>query len=195
MDERNANEPGPEEPLVITDVETQQRSATRRSIFINGEFALGVSEEIYVKFALYKGRVITAGFLEEVRREDEIYRCRQYALAYVGRRMRSRQEIERRLAEKQFPPEAIAATMTFLEEYRMVDDREFARAFVNDQLLKRPVGRRRLTNELRRRGLAKEEIDEMVKQAIPEEEELQNALAAARKKSGSIRHDDRQKWE
>jgi regulatory protein len=184
-----------EEALVITDVQTQQRSAVRRSIFINGEFALGISEEIYVKYALYKGRVVNAAFMEEVRREDELYRARQYALRYVGQRMRSRQEVERKLAEKEFPPETIAAAIRFLEEYRMIDDREFARAFVNDQLLKRPVGRRRLANELRRRGLAKEEIEETMADAVPEEDELANAMAAAEKKAPSIRHDDPRKWE
>lgn len=181
--------------LVITDVQVQQKSAERRSIFINDEFAFGVSEEIYVKYALYKGRVVTEEFLGEVRREDELYRCKQYALRYVGRRMRSRQEVERKLTEKECSPEAITATLKFLEEYRMIDDREFARVFVNDQLLKRPLGRRRLTNELRRRGVDKEEIDETMESAITEEDELANAMAAAEKKAGSIKHDDPRKWE
>ncbi|MDB5033683.1 MAG: regulatory protein RecX [Chlorobi bacterium] len=181
--------------LVITDVQTQRRQAERRSIFINGEFAMGVSEEMYVKYALYKGRVVTLSFLEEVQREDEIYRCKQTAMNYQTRRMRSRREMEEKLAEKGFPLEAIDATIRFLIEYRMMDDRDFARAYINDQIMKRPVGRRRLENDLRRKGLQKDEVAEIVSESLGESDELAHAMAAAEKKARTIRHDDPQKWE
>lgn len=181
--------------LTITDVQTQRRNEVRRSIFVNGEFALGVSEEIYVKFALFKGRVVTEAFLEEVRREDELYRCKQTAIRYLGRRMRSTQEVERKLAEKGFLPEPIAATLKFLDEYRMLDDQAFAKSFINDQLLRRPVGRRRLNAELRRKGLAKDEITESIASSVGDEDELSNAFAAAAKKAPNIRHDDPRKWD
>ncbi len=181
--------------LTITDVQTQRRNEVRRSIFVNGEFALGVSEEIYVKFALFKGRVVSREFLEEVRLADELYRCKQTAIRYLGRRMRSTQEVERKLAEKGFLPEPIAATLKFLDEYQMLDDQAFARSFINDQLLRRPVGRRRLNAELRRKGLGKDEITESISSSVGDEDELANAFAAAAKKAPNIRHDDPRKWD
>ncbi len=185
-------EPG---TLTVTDVQTQRRSELRRSIFINGEFALGVSEEIYVKYALFKGRVVTAEMMEEVRREDELFRCKQSAIRYLGSRMRSTQEVQRKLAEKGFPPEPVAATLKFLEEYGMIDDQQFARSFINDQLLRRPVGRRRLNAELRRKGLTKDEITESISSSVGDDDELANAFSAARKKAATIRHDDPRKWD
>jgi regulatory protein len=181
--------------LVITDVQTQVKRAERRSIFINGEFALGISEETYVRYALYRGRAITPELLEEVRREDELFQCKQTAMRFLERRMRSRQEVERKLAGKEYSPEAIDATLRFLAEYGMIDDREFARVFVGDQLLRRPLGRRRLGDELRRKGIEKEEIAETLKSAIGDADELANAMAAAEKKARTIRHDDPRKWE
>ncbi len=181
--------------LIVTDVQTQVKRAERRSIFINGEFAFGVSEDTYVRYALYKGRVVTAELLEEIRREDELVQCKQTAMRFLERRMRSRQEVERKLAGKEYSPEAIEATLRFLTEYRLVDDREFARVFVSDQLLRRPLGKRRLGDELRRKGLDKEEIAETLGSAIGAEDELANAMAAAEKKARTIRHDDPRKWE
>ena len=148
MDQHSTEWSGASGELVITDVQTQVKRAERRSLFINGEFALGVSEETYVRYALYKGRVLTPELLEEVRREDEIFQCKQTAMRFLERRMRSRQEVERKLATKEYSPGAIEATLRFLVEYRMIDDREFARVFVSDQLLRRPVGKRRLGDEL-----------------------------------------------
>lgn len=192
--DQHATEPGAGE-LVITDVQTQVKRAERRSIFINGEFALGVSEETYVRYALYKGRVLTPELLEEVRREDEIFQCKQTAMRFLERRMRSRQEVERKLVAKEYSPGAIEATLRFLADYGMIDDREFARVFVSDQLLRRPVGKRRLGDELRRKGLPKEEIAETLKATIGDADELANAMAAAEKKARTIRHDDPRKWE
>lgn len=181
--------------LVITDVQTQRRRAERRSIFINDEFAFGISEESYVRYALFKGREVTQAFLDEVRQAEEQYQARQAALRFLQRRMRSVQEIERKLAEKEFPPETIAATLEFLRHYNMIDDDAFARAFVNDQLLRRPIGRRRLEQELRRKGIDKDAAGDMVAAIVGDEEELNNALAAAEKKLGTLRQDDARKRE
>lgn len=195
MERYSGYEPPDDESLIISDVQTQRKRTERRSIFINGEFAFGVSEEMYVKYALYKGRVLTKELVEEVIREDEIYSCKQTAMRFLSRRMRSRQEVERKLADKEYSPDAIAVTLEFLTRYGMLDDMEFARSFVNDQLLRRPVGRRRLREELRRKGLVKEEITETLDAAIGDDDELANAMTAAEKKAPSIRQDDPRKWE
>ena len=181
--------------MKITDVTQQKRSAVRRSIFVDGEFALGVCEETYIRFALFRGREVTEEFIEEVRREDELYRCKQSALRSVGVRMRSEHELRERLLGKEFSASAIDATMAFLEEYRMLDDTSFARAYVNDRLLKRTLGRRRLEEELRRRGVAREDAGKAVAESISDDDEFNNAIATGRRKAPLIRKDDPGKWE
>lgn len=185
----------PEQRLVITAIETQKRRETRRSIFINDAFAFGVSEEIYVKYALYAGRELNRELIDEVLREDELYRAKQYVLQHLTARMRSRREIEAKLREKEFSAETIQRTLAFLAEYGFVNDAAFARAFVNDQLLRRPIGRRKLDAELRRKGIGKESADQLLKTIIPHETELENAMAAAEKKAPTIRKSDPRKWE
>jgi regulatory protein len=187
--------PATSDRLVITDVQTQRRRAERRSIFINGEFSFGISEEMYVRYALFKGREVTQAYLDEVRQSEELYQARQAALRFLQRRMRSVQEIERKLAEKEFSQETIAATLEFLRHYGMIDDDAFARAFVNDQLVRRPIGRRRLEQELRRKGIEKEAAGATVASIVDDAEEINNAIAAAQKKIGTLRQDDPKKRE
>jgi regulatory protein len=184
-----------DERLVITEVQTQRRRAERRSIFINGEFSFGISEENYVRYALFKGREVTREFIDEVRSAEEHYQARQSALRFLERRMRSVQEIEKKLREKEFSTETIAATLEFLRHYGMIDDDAFARAFVNDQLVRRPIGRRRLEQELRRKGIDKEAAGSTVADIVDDDAELRNALAAAEKKLGTLRQDDPRKRE
>jgi regulatory protein len=194
-DRDDGTTPDADERLVITDVQVQRRRAERRSIFINGEFAFGISEENYVRYALFKGRELTRSFIDEIRHTEERYQARQTALRFLQTRMRSVQEVEKKLAEKDFPLETIAATIEFLRQYGLIDDDAFSRAFVNDQLLRRPVGRRRLEQELRRKGVDKDAAGATIAAIVGDDDELGNALAAAEKKLGTLRQDDPRKRE
>ncbi|MBS1913981.1 MAG: RecX family transcriptional regulator [Bacteroidetes bacterium] len=191
---RNALEASGNRELVITGVQTQTGNELRRSIYVNDTFAFGVSEEIYVRYSLFRGRKVTEEFIEEVRAADEIFRCREKAMRYHAMRMHSRNEMERKLLEKEFSPDAVAATLTFLEEYGMVNDAAFAAGYVHDRLLKKSVGTRRLRDELRRRGIAEEHIDAALT-ASHREDDQSRALAAARRKAPTIRQSDPRKWE
>ncbi|HVZ40350.1 MAG TPA: RecX family transcriptional regulator [Candidatus Kapabacteria bacterium] len=192
--EQRAPEASGDPELVITGVQTQVGNELRRSIYVNDTFAFGVSEEIYVRYSLFRGRKVTEEFIEEVRAADEVFRCREKAMRYHALRMHSRREMERKLLEKEFSPEAVAATLTFLEEYGMVNDAAFAAGYVHDRLLKKTVGTGRLRDELRRRGIAEEHIDAALN-ASHEEDDQSRALAAARRKAPTIRQSDPRKWE
>ena len=177
--------------MTITDVQTQRRRETRRSIFVDGEFALGVSEEIYVRHALFIGREVDEAFLVEVARDEDLYNARQRSLRWLGVRMRSSSEMEKKLREKEFPPEVIAETIGWLREYGMIDDSAFARAYINDRLLKRSLGRARLAQELRGHGVSAEEADRALDEAIGTGAELDNARRAAERKLRMMRVSDR----
>lgn len=188
-------QPAGDGPYRISSIEAQRRNTARRSVFIDGEFAFGVSEEIYVKYALFKGRELSRAFIDEVRRADALYCCKQAALRAHGARLRSSAEMQNRLVDKGFAPDVVAETLAFMREYGMLDDAAYARAFVRDQLLKRPLGRRRLGDELRRRGLTAEEIAASLGEELDDQTELANAMAAASKKAPSIRQTDPRKRE
>lgn len=180
---------------VITDVKKQKKRNTRRSIFLDGEFAFGISEEAYVKFALFRGRELSQAFLDEVLDWENSYQARQVALRYVNARMRSRLEIRKKLREKEFSEATVDATLEFLSEYNMVDDRAFARAWVNDQLLKRPLGQGRLKAGLLEKGIDRTTVQEILSEQFAGDEEYEQAFRAAEKKASTIRHDDPLKWE
>ena len=179
----------------ITDVQKQKKRSNRRSIYIDNEFAFGVGEETYVKFALFKGREVEETFIEEVKEWDELYHAKQTAMNYVNSRRRSRREVSQKLRDRGYSPTAITGTLSFLEEYDMLDDTAFARAWINDRLLKRSTGRKKLEMELSAKGVEKETITLTLDEVFNDAFELEQCRIAAGKKSGKIRHKDRAKWE
>ena len=85
--------------------------------------------------------------------------CREAALKLLERTHRTRRDLERRLKEKDFDAATIAATLDRLEEVGLVDDVEFARAWLAGRWGRRPSGWRRLQQELRGKGVSQEDAE------------------------------------
>lgn len=182
------------EELTVTDVRTGRSRKQPRLIYLNDEFSFRLSDDICMKFGLFRGARLTEERIATILAEEERFQAKQAALRLVTHRMRSEREVERKLREKGFSPEAIETAQKFLHEYGMIDDAEFATAFVNDQLLRRPLGKRRLEQELRKKGVDSNTIASTLTE-IDQDAEYELALAAAEKKIPSIRATDRLRWE
>lgn len=120
-----------------------------------------------------------SGFLEK---------ARQYAFLLLKYRLRSEKEIADRLLRKKFSPEVIKDTIAFLKEKRFIDDSCFARAWLESRI-KRPLGIRRLKQELRFKGIDKEIIErsvEQIKENYSETEVVQNIVEEKFRKMRNI---------
>ncbi|HXJ70155.1 MAG TPA: regulatory protein RecX [Verrucomicrobiae bacterium] len=85
--------------------------------------------------------------------------CREAALKLLERTRRTRRDLERRLKEKDFDAATIAATLDRLAEVGLIDDVEFARAWLAGRWGRKPSGWRRLVQELRAKGISEEDAE------------------------------------
>jgi regulatory protein len=85
--------------------------------------------------------------------------CREAALKLLERTRRTRRDLERRLKEKDFYAATIASTLDRLAEVGLIDDVEFARAWLAGRWGRRPSGWRRLVQELRAKGISEEDAE------------------------------------
>ena len=86
--------------------------------------------------------------------------CREAALKLLERTRRTRVDLERRLKDKGYASTAITPVVARLVELKLVDDAEFARAWLAGRWGRRPSGWRRLQQELRAKGIADEDIEQ-----------------------------------
>ena len=85
--------------------------------------------------------------------------CREAALKLLERTRRTRRDLERRLKEKDFDAATIASTLDRLTEVGLIDDVEFARAWLAGRWGRKPSGWRRLVQELRAKGISEEDAE------------------------------------
>ena len=92
---------------------------------------------------------------------DLFNKARDYAFRLLKFRMRSEKELRQRLKKKKFEESIIERVINFLREKEFVNDKEFARAWVESRL-KRPLGFRRIKQELQIKGIDKKIIDDVL---------------------------------
>jgi len=178
--------------LVITAVEAQQRRPHRYNIDINGEFAFAVHEDVVVKYRLLKGTVITDQLQQEVLAEEELNGAYRYAIRYIGRAMRSAKEIQNKLKEKGYTPEAIQYVVEKMRREKYVDDELYAAALTKQRLQMNKKGPLWIRRELKHKGIDKSQIEEALSEWSKDDEQEQAwALASKRWPSAKGEFPDR----
>jgi len=90
-----------------------------------------------------------------------LQKAKNYAFLLLKFRLRSENEIRQRLRKKRFAPEIIEETLAFLKERKFVEDNYFAKAWIEARI-KKPLGIRRLKEELRLKGIDREIIENQI---------------------------------
>jgi regulatory protein len=167
--------------MVITKIERQKRHPHRVNVYADGEFAIGLHEEIFLKFRLQKGDRLDYDILKEIEAAEEFNLAKEKAFRLLSYRLRSEKELRGRLEESEFHPAVIDKTIEHLRAARILDDTMFAKAFVNQLLMRKPAGKSLLQRELRSRGITKEIIQEVLRERLTDDEEQHLANAAVQK--------------
>jgi regulatory protein len=105
---------------------------------------------------------------------------------------RTRAQLQKVMARKEIPEEVMAAVLDRFEEVDLIDDKEFARQWVQSRHLGRGLARRALAYELRQRGVADETVRDAVEE-VSSDDELLAARELVRRKAAGMRNDDPQR--
>jgi len=114
-------------------------------------------------------------------------KARAYAFLLLKFRLRSEAELKERLKQKGFSEELSLETVNFLRDREFIDDRVFARGWAVSRL-KRPLGIRRIKQELLGKGIDKQIIEDSLAQAKKDYSENQVASRLAQERFSKLRN-------
>ena len=173
----------------ITALTLQKKNRDRINIFLNDEFAFGLSK--YVAAWLKIGQVLSEEKIAQLLADDEIEVSYQRALKFIAHRIRSKQEVVQRLRKYQTPADVVEVVIARLEEKEYLNDEAFARAWVENRIEFRPRSTFLLRQELRQKGVA-DDVSDVVLDALDDETLAQSAAEKYLRKIENI--DDEQKF-
>lgn len=171
----------------ITAIKAQKRNPQRVSIYLDGEFAFGLSR--FVAAWLKPGRKLSEAEIEKLQHEDTYEVALQKAMQFINHRPRSIEETRRRLKEKGFDDLVIDSTLRKLIDQHWLDDLDFSRQWIENRNTFRPRSDRLLSFELRQKGVADDVIAQALDQYGGDENEL--AYQAGIKKAKQCRQETR----
>jgi regulatory protein len=110
-----------------------------------------------------------------------VKKAKDYAFKLLSYRPRSVKEIEDRLKKKDYASKIIFEVVRNLKKLKFLNDKEFARMWVESRIKTRPMGRYRLKQELIQKGIDKDLIEKTLSN-YREEEEIELAKELAQRK-------------
>lgn len=146
----------------ITALRAQAQDTQRVNVFIDGAFALGVSLTTLSKARLYVGKELTEEELAQLQQVEQTSKAYHAAMRALEVRPRSVAEIRERLRRKEFAPDAIDDAVERLTALGLLDDGVFARLWVENRQTYNPRGTAALRDELRRKGIDRAVIDQVL---------------------------------
>ncbi|MGB9775200.1 MAG: RecX family transcriptional regulator [Anaerolineae bacterium] len=165
----------------ITALRVQKRNRNRVNVYLDGRFAFGLAAIEAARLRV--GQVLSDEEIARLRQRDTAERAADRALDLLSYRPRSEAEIRERLAE-QYDPGTAEEVLERLRRTGLVDDREFARYWVQNRLQHNPRGARALRQELYQKRVDESVIEEVLAEYDEEEAAARAAETARRKFQG-----------
>ena len=176
--------------MILTKIEVQKKNKKRYSLYSEDIFLFGVSEDTLVHFNIQKDLDYSEEKLQEILKYEEVMLCLGQAYRYLARRPHLESELKRKLRLKEFDNVAIADAINRLRRNKYLDDRDFIRRFISDQIRIKKNGPLLINKKLMEKGAVRLDIEEILESAYPETEQIINAQYLYDKKANSLKKED-----
>lgn len=131
-------------------------------LYIDGEEAVKVDMEVFLRARLKPGDELSDEELHQLILDSDARRAREKALYLLEHRNHSKKELAEKIARTAASREAAEAAAEHMEELGLVDDEAYAKSCTEEMFLRKRFGPMRVRQELRRKGIDGELIDQLV---------------------------------
>jgi regulatory protein len=177
---------------VVTAIVSAARKDGRFEVKVDGAAFATVSLDMLERLSLRVGEELTGARAELLEREAAALATYDRAINMLAFQARSSRDLKRRLVQKGEEPADVDAAIERLVAAGFVDDAEFARQLARSKLLGSGASKRRLQQELFKRGVERGTADEAIAEVIADEAVDEDAVVreVAAKKLRSLQRDD-----
>lgn len=156
----------------ITKIEKQSKNKDRVNIFLDGEFCLGCSVELMVKFNLKENKEISEHELEQLVFENEKSLALKKAVELLGKNLKTKSQMKKYLKDKGYLPQIVDYVLEKLCEYNYINDENYAKIYVRS--VKNKYGKLKIINELKAKGVKESDINAVMDSFETEEKVVFN---------------------
>lgn len=130
-------------------------------ISVDGEYSFTVDEAYFLSMGIYNGKEVDCDELGEIKETVNVRRAYNYAVSLLARRDHSERELINKLHQKGYD-EGAERAIDKLKKSGYVNDEHFARLYVRELQNLKKYGKKRIEQELFRKGVDREIIREVL---------------------------------
>lgn len=175
--------------MELTAAEPRRKGLTQ--LFLDGEAAVKIDTEIFVRSGLKPGDELSDDELHRLIEASDTRRAQEKALYLLEYRSHSKKELAEKIARTAASKEAAQAAADRMEELGLVDDEAYARELARVLFTRKRYGKLRVKQELRQKGIEHELIEELLAEYGGEEEALENLREILARKYPNWTQDER----
>lgn len=163
--------------MIITDIEKQKNNDKRYSVFIDNKFVFGLEDIDIFNFKLKINEEISSEKYNTILEHCVLSKARNKAIKFLGFKARTEKEVFDKLLDEEYSEDVIEKTLEYLKKYDYINDETYARNFIKEKFNLRGYGCKRLSYELKLKGIKGDIIDEVIFELKDEEEIDENSMA------------------
>jgi regulatory protein len=175
--------------MKITAIKPQVKRKDRYSIFVDDKYAFSLSEAALLEQRVASGQELDAQQLKDFKRLSVDDKAYNNSLRYVAMRVRSTWELTEYLRRKQVEEPTAEKILNKLRKLGFVDDSVFARTWVENRRLLKPVSKRRLIQELKQKRVSETVIKSVLDADEADEQTVLKELVAKKRSQAKYRDD------
>lgn len=175
--------------MTITSIKQQVKRPDRYSIYIDGKYSFSLSEGELLQTKLRIGQEFSDQELQKLKQTAVIDKGYDRALNLISHRWRSEWELRDYLKRKDYDPDAAQTIIQRLQERGYVNDEIFARRWVENRRLLKPISRRRLVQELKQKRVDEDVIQQVLAEDQTDEKTVLKDLIARKRKQTKYQDD------
>ena len=171
--------------MELTSLEPRRKGLTQ--LYLDGEPGPKLDTEVVLLARLQPGDILSEEELQELVERSDARRAQEKALYLLEHRSHSKRELTEKIARTAASREAAQAAADHLEEIGLVDDRAFAETYARELFQRKRYGARRVRQELSRKGVGRDIIDQVLERRYPtwrEDEKARRRAVAALQRLG-----------
>lgn len=175
--------------MKISAIKQQIKRPDRYSVYIDEKYSFSLNETQLLESGLTIGQELNPAKIQELQYTSKLGKLYDKTLNLLSFRLRSEWELRDYLKRNKQDQTTIDQVLKLLSKSGYVDDERFARRWVENRRLLKPISRRKLWAELKQKHIANEIIDQVLTNDETDELKILEQLVQRKAK----RYPDKQK--
>lgn len=143
-------------------VSSLQKKRNDVEIFFEDGSKISLDYHVVLDCGIRKNDLLTEDKIKYLINRSELNKIKNQAFRFLSLRNHSSHELKLKLIKKNYPKELIDDAIEQLKVKNFINDREFARQYIDEKINKKKSGFFKIKSELNKKGIERELIEELL---------------------------------